>query len=52
MLEALKLFKSLLKKHKAETQIFGNFSSLFMGLVAADGGFFALAEQPGRTVCV
>src|SRR5512139_1528002 len=35
-LNALKLFKSLLKKHKAETRIFGNFSSLFMGLVAPD----------------
>jgi NAD-reducing hydrogenase large subunit len=38
-LDALKLFKSLLKKYKAETQIFGNFSSLFMGLVAPDGGW-------------
>jgi NAD-reducing hydrogenase large subunit len=38
-LTALKLFKSLLKKHEAETQIFGNFSSLFMGLVAADGSW-------------
>jgi NAD-reducing hydrogenase large subunit len=38
-LTALKLFKSLLKKYEAETQIFGNFSSLFMGLVAADGSW-------------
>jgi NAD-reducing hydrogenase large subunit len=38
-LTALKLFKSILKKHEAETQIFGNFSSLFMGLVAADGSW-------------
>ena len=38
-LNALKLFKSLLKKHHAETRIFGNFSSLFMGLVAPDGSW-------------
>jgi NAD-reducing hydrogenase large subunit len=38
-LTALKLFKSLLKKYEAETQIFGKFSSLFMGLVAADGSW-------------
>jgi NAD-reducing hydrogenase large subunit len=38
-LTALKLFKSILKKHKAETQIFGNFPSLFMGLVAPDGSW-------------
>jgi NAD-reducing hydrogenase large subunit len=38
-LTALKLFKSILKKHEAETQIFGNFSSLFMGQVAADGSW-------------
>jgi NAD-reducing hydrogenase large subunit len=38
-LTALKLFKSLLKKYQAETQIFGNFSSLFMGLVAPDGSW-------------
>lgn len=36
---ALKLFKSLLKKHEAEVQIFGNFSSLFMGLVTPDGSW-------------
>jgi NAD-reducing hydrogenase large subunit len=38
-LTALKLFKSLLKKYEAETRIFGNFSSLFMGLVAPDGSW-------------
>jgi len=38
-LTALKLFKSLLKTHQAETQIFGNFPSLFMGLVAPDGSW-------------
>jgi NAD-reducing hydrogenase large subunit len=34
---ALELFKKLLKKHTAEIQIFGNFPSLFMGLVGPDG---------------
>jgi NAD-reducing hydrogenase large subunit len=38
-LDALKLFKSILKKHEAEAQIFGNFPSLFMGLVADDGSW-------------
>src|SRR5262249_11051453 len=34
---ALDLFKKLLESHKREIQIFGNFPSLFMGLVDADG---------------
>jgi len=34
---ALKLFKKTLETHQKELQIFGNFSSLFMGLVAEDG---------------
>lgn len=34
---ALDLFKKLLKKQTAEVQIFGNFPSLFMGLVGPDG---------------
>ena len=36
-LEALTRFKKLLKKFKAETQIFGNFPSLFLGLVSPEG---------------
>lgn len=36
---ALKLFKQYLGKHEQETQIFGNFPSLFMGLIAPDGGW-------------
>ena len=36
---ALQLFKGLLKKHQAETKVFGNFPSLFFGLVAADGAW-------------
>jgi NAD-reducing hydrogenase large subunit len=34
---ALTLFKKTLEKHQKELQIFGNFPSLFMGLVAEDG---------------
>ena len=34
---ALDLFKRTLASHERETQLFGNFPSLFMGLVAADG---------------
>jgi NAD-reducing hydrogenase large subunit len=34
---ALALFKKTLETHQREIQIFGNFPSLFMGLVAADG---------------
>jgi NAD-reducing hydrogenase large subunit len=36
---ALELFKKILKKHERETQIFGNFPSLFMGLVDSEGGW-------------
>lgn len=34
---AFDLFKKTLETHKREVQIFGNFSSLFMGLVTEDG---------------
>jgi NAD-reducing hydrogenase large subunit len=34
---ALELFKKVLKSHEREVQIFGNFPSLFMGLVEPDG---------------
>jgi NAD-reducing hydrogenase large subunit len=34
---ALKHFKRILESHKREIQIFGNFPSLFMGLVDAEG---------------
>jgi NAD-reducing hydrogenase large subunit len=36
-IDALSRFKKLLRNHKAETQIFGNFPTLFMGLVGPDG---------------
>jgi NAD-reducing hydrogenase large subunit len=38
-LTALEIFKGLLAKHHSEAQVFGNFPSLFMGLVAPDGGW-------------
>jgi len=38
-LEALELFKRLLRDFRKEAQIFGNFPSLYMGLVAPDGGW-------------
>jgi NAD-reducing hydrogenase large subunit len=37
--KAIELFRGLLKKHETETQVFGNFPSLFMGLIAADGSW-------------
>ncbi len=36
---ALNLFKTILQGHQRETQVFGNFPSLFMGLVALDGSW-------------
>jgi NAD-reducing hydrogenase large subunit len=36
---ALDLFKQTLKTHGREVQVFGNFQSLFMGLVAPDGSW-------------
>lgn len=38
-LNAIELFRRLLKQHETETQVFGNFPSLFMGLIAADGSW-------------
>ncbi len=36
---ALDLFKKVLAGHQREVQLYGNFPSLFMGLVAPDGGW-------------
>jgi len=36
---AIELFKKILDSHKREVQIFGNFPSLFMGLVDAEGNW-------------
>ncbi|BAZ39312.1 hydrogenase large subunit [Calothrix sp. NIES-4101] len=37
ILDAISLFKNILNNYQAEMQTFGNFPSLFMGLVTADG---------------
>jgi NAD-reducing hydrogenase large subunit len=37
--EGLRVFKKLLDTHAEEVETFGNFPSLFMGLVTADGGW-------------
>jgi NAD-reducing hydrogenase large subunit len=53
---ALGLFKKTLKTHEREIEIFGNFPSLFMGLVAPDGtwehhgGKLRLRDSTGRIV--
>ncbi|MGA4579649.1 Ni/Fe hydrogenase subunit alpha [Limisphaera sp. VF-2] len=44
---ALELFKKCLKTHGREVQIYGNFPSLFMSLVAADGTW----EHYGGRLC-
>jgi NAD-reducing hydrogenase large subunit len=36
---ALELFRNILKQHEAETKVFGNFPSLFFGLVGPDGSW-------------
>jgi NAD-reducing hydrogenase large subunit len=38
-LTALGRFKGLLDRHRVETETFGNFPTLFMGLVSPDGGW-------------
>jgi NAD-reducing hydrogenase large subunit len=38
-LDAIERFKRLLEQYKEESQIFGNFPTLFMGLVGADGAW-------------
>lgn len=53
---ALELFKRTLATHERETQLFGNFPSLFMGLVAADGtwehhgGKLRFADSSGSVI--
>ena len=38
-LKAIEIFKGLLKQFETEAQVFGNFPSLFMGLIAPDGSW-------------
>lgn len=55
-LDALKLFKGLLANFRAEVDAFGNFPSLFLGLVADDGswehydGRIRIVDDAGRIV--
>ena len=53
---ALGLFKKVLETHERETQLYGNFPSLFMGLVAPDGtwehhgGRLRFTDSSGSTI--
>ncbi len=53
---ALDFFKRFLDTHAEETQVFGNFSSLFMGLVTPDGdwenydGLLRFSDSAGKIV--
>ena len=55
-LEALNRFKKILKNYKGETQIFGNFPTLFLGLVAPDGswehydGYLRFVDSVGNII--
>jgi NAD-reducing hydrogenase large subunit len=55
-LDALGLLKGLLEKHREEVEVFGNFPSLFLGLVASDGtwehydGRLRIVDAEGRPV--
>ncbi len=55
-LDALGRFKSLLDRYQEEAESFGNFPSLFLGLVAHDGawehydGKIRLGDQSGRII--
>jgi NAD-reducing hydrogenase large subunit len=53
---ALRLFKGMLDKHREEAEVFGNFPSLFMGLVGQDGawehcsGRLLIIDSSGKTL--
>jgi NAD-reducing hydrogenase large subunit len=55
-LAALKLFKGVLDTHKEEVQSFGNFPSLFLGLVTPDGdwehhdGLLRFVDADGKVI--
>jgi NAD-reducing hydrogenase large subunit len=55
-LDALGLFKGLLEKYREEAEVFGNFPTLFLGLVAGDGtwehydGRLRIVDADGKTV--
>jgi NAD-reducing hydrogenase large subunit len=55
-IDALERFKRLLEQYAEETQVFGNFPTLFMGLVTPDGswehhdGYLRFVDATGRIV--
>jgi len=55
-LDAIERFKRLLERYKEESQIFGNFPTLFMGLVGADsawehyGGHLRFVDGAGNVI--
>jgi len=55
-LKAIEIFKGVLKTHEQETHVFGNFPSLFMGLVGANGewehydGHLRFVDGGGNTI--
>jgi NAD-reducing hydrogenase large subunit len=56
VMNAISLFKNLLKNHAREAQTFGNFPSLFMGLVTAEGlwetydGYIRFVDSAGNII--
>lgn len=56
-LSAIDQFKQILQQHEAEAQMFGNFPSLFMGLITPDGlwehydGDLRFVDSAGNIVC-
>ncbi|MGA7953864.1 MAG: Ni/Fe hydrogenase subunit alpha [Gloeobacterales cyanobacterium] len=54
VLKAIDRFKNLLDDYQQETEVFGNFASLFMGLVTADGawenydGYLRVVDNAGN----
>jgi NAD-reducing hydrogenase large subunit len=56
VLDAIRRFKGLLDKYRQEAEIFGNFPTLYLGLIAADGtwehydGMLRLVDSEGKIV--
>ncbi|HEY7328817.1 MAG TPA: Ni/Fe hydrogenase subunit alpha [Gemmataceae bacterium] len=56
ILDAIRRFKGLLDKYRQEAEIFGNFPTLYLGLIATDGtwehydGKLRLVDGDGKTV--
>jgi NAD-reducing hydrogenase large subunit len=56
VLDAIRRFKGLLDRHRQEAEVFGNFPTLYLGLIAADGtwehyeGKLRLVDDKGKIV--